>query len=89
MSVYVGPSLYRFGRMVMCHMASEDIDELVSMAIAIGVNKKWLQNYPKKPHFDISKSKRRLAVQLGAIESHERKILSIIKACAEREKTSN
>lgn len=54
----------QFGRMKMCHMASDDIDELHVMADLIGVDRKWFQG----DHYDISISKRKLAVRYGAVE---------------------
>jgi hypothetical protein len=44
MAVYVDNYNAPFRRMVMCHMAADTHDELISMAKAIGVNKKWIQS---------------------------------------------
>jgi hypothetical protein len=68
-----------FGNMLMCHMVADTHRELVAMADAIGVNRKWIQ-YPGtiREHFDIAKSKKVLAVRHGAIEITWR-------ACGERE----
>lgn len=86
MSVFVGPSLYPFGRMIMCHMVADTLDELHEMADSIGVCRKHFQT-KTKPHYDISKSKRALAVEFGAIEATERQVLMILKQ-AEREEAS-
>ena len=43
MSVYVDDMEAGFGRMVMCHMWADTLDELLEMADAIGVQRKWLQ----------------------------------------------
>ena len=74
MTVYVDDMhLYemgRFGRMKMSHMIADTDDELYEMADAIGVPRKWVQ-YPDSPsriHFDICLSKRKLAVDAGAVE---------------------
>lgn len=69
LSVYVDDMLAPFGRMKMCHMYADTHDELMAMADAIGVNRKWLQypGHPVKEHFDIAMSKRRMAFQAGAI----------------------
>ncbi len=73
MSVYVDPSRHPFGRMLMCHMWADTLDELLATAGRIGVAHKWLQQPPKASwvHFDIAKSKRALAVAFGAIETDE------------------
>jgi hypothetical protein len=79
MAVYVDDMAANFGRMVMCHMWADTLEELFTMADRIGVQRKWLQGHPvysvgkhRKAswvHFDISKAKRRLAVQAGAVET--------------------
>lgn len=43
MSVYVDNMEAGFGRMVMCHMWADTLDELFGMVDAIGVQRKWLQ----------------------------------------------
>lgn len=69
MSVYVDDVEHAFGRMKMCHMWADTIDELTAMANVIGVDYKWLQKPPKASwvHFDVAKSKRALAIENGAI----------------------
>ena len=69
MSVYVDNMNAGYGRMKMCHMFADTKEELMAMADAIGVHRKWHQ-YPGtvKSHFDICLSKRAKAVELGAIE---------------------
>ncbi len=69
MSVYVDNFRAKFGRMVMCHMMADSSEELIAMAGAIGVNKKWIQ-YPGTldEHFDIWLSKKQKAIELGAVE---------------------
>lgn len=69
MSVYVDNMNAGYGRMKMCHMMADTKEELLAMADAIGVQRKWHQ-YPGtiKSHFDICLSKRAKAIELGAIE---------------------
>lgn len=64
MTVYVDNMRAAYGRMVMCHMIADSEGELHEMADKIGVARKWYQ----KNHYDICLTKRRLAVQHGAIE---------------------
>ena len=69
MTVYVDDVRHRFGRMVMCHMWADTLDELLDMADHIGVARKWLQQPPKASwvHFDISLGKKAEAIVAGAI----------------------
>jgi hypothetical protein len=61
----------------MCHMWADTLEELFAMADAIGVQRKWLQGHPELSppryrkaswvHFDVALSKKKLALQRGAI----------------------
>jgi hypothetical protein len=76
MSVYVDNMKAPFGRMIMCHMAADSTEELLAMADAIGVQRKWIQHAGTRyEHFDISLSKRAEAVKLGAIELTQREFV--------------
>lgn len=69
MSVYVDDMEADFGRMKMCHMIADSTVELLSMADAIGIQRKWIQKAgTPKEHFDICLSKKAKAVKLGAKE---------------------
>ena len=58
-----------FGRMKMSHMIADTQKELLEMCDKIGVQRKWIQDYgTNREHFDISLSKRKLALQFGAKE---------------------
>lgn len=69
MTVFVDDVRHGFGRMVMCHMWADTLDELLTMADRIGVQRKWLQQPPKASwvHFDISLGKKSLALKAGAV----------------------
>ena len=69
MAVYVDDVRHAYGRMVMCHMWADSLDELLAMADRIGVQRKWLQRPPAASwvHFDISLGKKALAIQAGAV----------------------
>lgn len=79
MAVYVDQPIHPFGRMKMCHMWADSLDELLAMVDRIGVQRKWIQGHPTLSfgkhrnsswvHFDIAKGKRNLAVAAGAIET--------------------
>jgi len=67
--------------MIMCHMSADSLEELHDMARRIGVSRRWFQCPPKAshPHYDICKSKRRSAVEQGAIEIADRDLLPIAR----------
>lgn len=69
MAVYVDDVRLPYGRMRMCHMWADTLDELLAMADRIGVARRWLQTPPKASwtHFDISLGKKALALRHGAI----------------------
>jgi hypothetical protein len=78
MACYVDDMKAPFRRMVMCHMFADTREELFAMADRIGVARKWFQRPDAAgvegmaaswEHFDISMSKRALAVKYGAIET--------------------
>jgi len=67
MTVYVDHAQIPFGRMLMNHMVADSTNELYAMVDAIGVQRKWIQKAGTcREHFDISDSKRELALQHGA-----------------------
>lgn len=70
MSVYVDKAKNSYGRMVMSHMIADTLDELHAMADALGLQRAWFQAAPPAsfPHYDVSKTKRARAIELGAIE---------------------
>lgn len=68
MAVYVDDMNAPFGRMKMCHLLADSVDELHAMADTIGVARKWYQAPPKhSSHYDIALSKKALALAAGAI----------------------
>jgi hypothetical protein len=79
MSCYVDQPIFPFGRMMMCHLWADSLDELLAMVDRIGVDRKWIQGHPDLSfgkhrnaswvHFDIAKGKRALAIQAGALET--------------------
>lgn len=68
MTVYVDNARKPYRTMIMCHMTADTLDELLAFADTIGVNRRWLQTPAKRPHFDICRDKRALAVKAGAVE---------------------
>lgn len=70
MSVYVDRCAIGYGRMIMCHMIADTLEELHEIAGRIGMRRNWFQAAPPAsfPHYDIAQSKRALAIGLGAID---------------------
>jgi hypothetical protein len=67
MAVYVDDMEAKYGRMIMCHMLADTDAELHQMAQSIGVARRWHQSAgTPRSHYDICKSKRALALTLGA-----------------------
>jgi len=78
MTVYVGPSIYPYGRMMMCHVVGDDLEELHAMAERLGV-RRWFQDQGRYPHYDVSKGRRAISVYFGAVETDERRIVEVAK----------
>ncbi|MCK9542896.1 MAG: DUF4031 domain-containing protein [Novosphingobium sp.] len=78
--VYVDDMNCLYGRMIMCHLFADTIEELHKIADKIQVNRKWFQTKNKKfPHYDICLSKKKLAIQEGAVEVRYRDIPKLSK----------
>lgn len=77
--VYVDSFNAPFGRMVMCHMMADTTQELLDMVDKIGVQRKWIQDKgTSREHFDIALSKKKLALQHGAIEVGRKEIVELM-----------
>lgn len=64
-----------------CHMISDTEDELHELALKIGLKRSWFQiaKNGSLPHYDLVASKRKLAVQNGAIEIDRNQLIEKIK----------
>jgi len=86
MSVYVDHQQNAFGRMKMCHMLADSLEELHAMADRIGMKREWFQQL-STPHYDLSKTRRALAVKAGAIEIDAKRTVQIIREWRQRSQT--
>lgn len=79
MTVYVDNMCAVRGKSVMCHMVADTDEELLAMAKKIGVSPRWHQ-HPGTPrsHFDVCLTKRRMAVQNGAVEITQRQFNNMV-----------
>lgn len=85
MSVYVDGAANQYGRMKMCHMLADTVQELKDMAAKIGVDLKWIQSSRRGiAHFDICQAMRKKAVAAGAIEIDNRKLVELMRAQEKR-----
>ncbi len=80
MSVYVDNAINPYGRMKMCHMVADTLDELHAMADKIGMRRGWFQNHPDHPHYELSVSRRKIAIQNGAIEISSTQLVMLLRA---------
>jgi hypothetical protein len=82
MSVYVDNAVWPYRGMLMCHMVADTPEELHAMADKIGMQRKWFQSFVKarRPHYDISEPKRKLAVQYGAIEVDGYRLVEVCRS---------
>ena len=78
--VVVDAPIHPYGRMMMCHMMSKDLEALHAMAGKIGIARRWFQAKPGgAPHYDVCKAKRGLAIKFGAVETDRNGIVEIIR----------
>lgn len=82
--VYIDNFYVCYGKwrgMNMCHMVADDTTELLLFAAAIGLKLEWIQKpgHPIQEHFDISLSKKQLALALGAQDVTWRELGAIIQ----------
>lgn len=79
MAVYVDNASHRYGYMVMCHMVADSLEELHAMADKIGVRRQWFQRKRlDMPHYDICRTKRKLAIKHGAKEVSTKELVRIL-----------
>ena len=78
MSVYVDKTKNEFRGMIMCHMVADTLDELHAMAKKLGMKRSWFQS-GSIPHYDVSLSKRRMAIEFGAIELDRKDFVMFIR----------
>jgi hypothetical protein len=77
MTIYVDdayiPAKVRSGSLIhdsrWCHMTADSTEELINFAVSLGLQPKYIQHPGTwKEHFDVTESKRQLAVSKGAVE---------------------
>jgi hypothetical protein len=82
--IIVDEARYPYRGQMYCHMMSsyvnplEALAELHQFADTLGLKREWFQNHPTHPHYDISPSKRALALRRGANEVSSREMVEVI-----------
>lgn len=79
MTVYVDKAANRFGRMVMSHMIADTEEELHALAHAIGMKRSWFQQNASTPHYDVSRTRRAMAIEAGAVELDRPAFVEVIR----------
>jgi hypothetical protein len=57
------------------HMQADTLGELHAFALRIGLRQEWFQSKPGRPendHYDLTRARRELAIELGAISEDRR-----------------
>lgn len=72
-----------------CHMTADTNEELHAMADLIGHKRKWYQPHFLGNHYDLTPSRRKLAIKHGAIEEHSRDRVRRIRALFATESEAN
>lgn len=76
-SVYVD-NLFHNGNGYWCHMAvarDTDLEVLHQFAERIGLSRRWFQDHPLHPHYDLRPGRRGMAVKHGAVEVSSREFV--------------
>ena len=59
-------------RLPSAHLTADSIDELHEFAAKLGLKRKWFQDHPWHPHYDIGGRFYQEAINLGAIVPKEK-----------------
>ena len=63
-----------------CHLIADTNDELHEFAAKLGLTRAWFQAKSSGPHYDLTASKRALAVMLGALELGDKPFHELLRA---------
>lgn len=62
------PTSLRVFKAGSCHLTTDGpIDALHAFARKLGMKRSWFQDHPLAPHYDLTASKRAMALELGAV----------------------
>lgn len=83
MTVYVDSARNPYGRMLMCHMIADGIEELLELADQIGLARHHFQS-GSFPHFDLSQTYRVKAIGAGAVVVDRRGLVVVMRRYRQR-----
>ncbi|MDA8376105.1 MAG: DUF4031 domain-containing protein [Planctomycetia bacterium] len=86
MTVYVDNEQIQWRGNLWCHMVADTLPELHEFAQKLGLRRSWFQDHGQYWHYDITVSKRNMALSLGAVSGDKRTIVTCAKKLRE-EKT--
>lgn len=81
----VKPAARKYGTS-WCHLYADTLEELHAFAKRLYLARSWFQDHPLLPHYDLTPSKREIAVRYGAKEQ-TREECSVRVRAAMREKS--
>lgn len=61
-----------------CHLVADTLGELHTFAARLGLKRDWYQN-KTMPHYDLTRSKRILAIKLGAMEVDRKQFAELLR----------
>jgi len=89
MSVYVDTMLpcirnanWRYSQS--CHLVADSFQELHAFARELGLRRAWFQSKSGLPHYDLTASKRRRAIKLGALPISREELVLIMRRYRQR-----
>lgn len=77
--IYVDDMKAPFKGMIMCHLLADTHQELLEIANQLGLSREWIQRQGEVyEHFDISLTKRKAAILLGAQEITKHELVKLL-----------
>lgn len=80
MAVYVDKAEWEWRGRKWCHLLADDLDELHAFAATLGLRRAWFQERASFPHYDLTESKRQLAISRGAVAATRQEIWTVALA---------
>jgi hypothetical protein len=78
MAVYVDSEHIEWRGRTWCHLVADSLDELHAFAKRLGLETRWFQARGPYPHYDVTASMQRQALQMGALLADRR---TVVECC--------